>query len=121
MNDSPFISLINFKHQSIIVLLCFFNLKQFESLQDQSNEEDRCYNWDNEEYVREEKSNFSDWWWVIFILDLHDWEESEVEIDQHEISEIGIEFELTESWANKLAKSWVTFATERQKQDCDIC
>ena len=94
MNDSPFVVLINFEDKGIIVFLSFFDLKKFESLQQKSNEEDWSYNWNHKEDVREEQCNFSDWCRVVFVLDLHHWEEGEIKVNEHKESQICIEFEL---------------------------
>jgi hypothetical protein len=105
MNDSPLVVLVNLQDKSVVVLLGFFDLEQLESLQDEGNEEDWSNNGDHEEDIGEEQSNLPYRGRVILVLDLHHREEGEVEVDQHEEPQIGIELELTQSGTDEAAES----------------
>lgn len=97
MDNSPLVVFVDLEYKGIVVLFGLFNLEELESLENKSHEEDRGHNGNDEEDIGEEEGDLSDWSGVVLVLDLHHGEEGEVEVDQHEETDVGVELELAQT------------------------
>ena len=105
LDNSPFWSLVDLKHQGVEFLFSGLLFQDWEFPQDDTQQEHRDHDRHHKERVREERGNLSCRWWSVSLHDFEDREERKVEVGQHEEPDVGVEFELRQHATRPLSES----------------
>lgn len=102
---SPSALFINFQNKSIEWCLGSLNFHNFKSLANNEHQEGWNNDWESKYNIGGHCCNFSGLSWIISIYKLHHREESKIEIAEHVVSNIGIEFVLRKLVSNPFSES----------------
>jgi hypothetical protein len=118
VDHTPFTTFVNLEQQSVEALLGLFQLEHSEASENDGDEEHGHYNGNHEQNVREEHGHLAEGGGVISLNNLHDGEESDIEVDQHVVADVQVELELRKLGLNPSSASVLSVsAAESSKEE----